>query len=95
MEMTRQMQVGILLSTIAMSGLAAAECPQTMPYQLLQDCITYEGAGSQFPAGDYAYMDLYQDWLEKQGQQAATGKPVTEDSASPALAAIPATATVP
>jgi len=95
MEMPKQMQVGVLLFTITMSGLAAADCPQTMPYQLLQDCITYEGAGSHYPASDYAYMDLYLDWVEKQEQQAATGKPVTEEPASHALAAIPATAAAP
>jgi hypothetical protein len=59
-------QIGIFVSAITASGLALADCPENMPLQLLQDCIVYEGAGSNFPSDDYAYLNLYNDWLAEQ-----------------------------
>ena len=59
-------QVGLFVYAITASGLALADCPKTMPSQLLQDCITYEGAGSTFPTSDYAIMDLYNKWQNEQ-----------------------------
>jgi hypothetical protein len=54
--------------------LALADCPNTMPSQLLQDCITYEGAGSVFPTDDYAHMNMYNDWLIDQQRTAARNR---------------------
>ncbi len=64
--MNKEAGVGFFLCGIVTSSLALAECPKTMPEQLLQDCIVYEGAGSTFPTKDYAYMDLYNKWLRQQ-----------------------------
>jgi len=64
--MTRKVPVGLFLCGIVSGSVALADCPDTMPSQLLQDCITYEGAGSTFPTSDYAHMDLYNDWLKEQ-----------------------------
>jgi len=58
--------VGLLVLTMTGSGLSLADCPNTMPLQLLEDCITYENAGHSFPTGDYAHMDQYQEWLRSQ-----------------------------
>ena len=58
--------VGLFVSAITASGLALADCPNTMPEQLLNDCIVFEGAGSSFPTSDYAHMDQYKDWLSTQ-----------------------------
>jgi len=63
--------IGLFVFAITASGLAFAGCPNTMPSQLLQDCITYEGAGSTFPTSDYAHMNTYNDWLVER-QQTAT-----------------------
>ena len=64
--MTRKVPIGLFLCGIASGSLALADCPDTMPSQLLQDCIVYEGAGSTFPTEDYAHMDLYNVWSKKQ-----------------------------
>jgi hypothetical protein len=45
MEMMNCAEVGLFLFTITASGLALANCPGSMPEQLLNDCIVYEGAG--------------------------------------------------
>jgi hypothetical protein len=66
MKMTKQAEVGLLVFTITGSGLAMADCPNTMPEQLQSDCIVYEGAGSSFPTNDYAHMDQYKNWLKTQ-----------------------------
>jgi hypothetical protein len=58
--------VALLVLTITVSGLSFAYCPITMPQQLLQDCIVNENAGASFPPSDYAYMDLYQEWMKTQ-----------------------------
>jgi len=76
MEMMKCAEVGLFLFTITASGLALANCPGSMPEQLLNDCIVYEGAGSSFPTSDYAYMDHYQDWLNTQRPLAIT-QPIT------------------
>jgi hypothetical protein len=69
MTRTKQTQVGSFLFMIAAGGTAFATCPNTMPMQLLIDCIVYEGDGvSSFPTSDYAYMDRYKDWLRRQPQ---------------------------
>jgi len=61
-------RVGLLIGGIAAGGMALADCPSTMPPQLLKDCLVYESAGSgpSFPKGDYAQMDLFTDWLKEQ-----------------------------
>jgi hypothetical protein len=65
-NMDKKVPIGLFLCGIASGSLALADCPDTMPSQLLQDCIVYEGAGSTFPTEDYAHMDLYNEWLRKQ-----------------------------
>ena len=64
--MDKKAPIGLFLCGIASGSLALADCPDTMPSQLLQDCIVYEGAGSTFPTEDYAHMDLYNVWSKKQ-----------------------------
>ena len=64
--MNKRARFGFGIFAITVSGLALADCPNTMPSQLLQDCITYEGAGSTFPTSDYANMDLYNKWQNEQ-----------------------------
>ena len=76
MEMMNCAEVGLFLFTITASGLALANCPGSMPEQLLEDCIVYEGAGANFPTSDYAHMDQYQDWLKTQ-QPLAISQPTT------------------
>jgi hypothetical protein len=76
MEIMKHAQVGLFLFAITASGLAMANCPGSMPEQLLKDCIVYEGAGANFPTSDYAYMVQYQDWLKTQ-QPRAIAQPTT------------------
>ena len=76
MEMMNCAEVGLFLFTITASGLALANCPGSMPEQLLNDCIVYEGAGSSFPTSDYAHMAQYHDWLKTQ-QPLAISQPTT------------------
>ena len=76
MEIIKHAQVGLFLFTITAGGLALANCPGSMPVQLLGDCIVYEGAGDNFPTSDYAYMDQYQDWPKTQ-QSLAITQPIT------------------
>ena len=64
--MKERAKVGLFVFAITASGLALADCPNKMPSELLQDCITYEGAGSTFPTSDYAHKDLYNVWLKEQ-----------------------------
>ena len=71
-------QVGLFVCAITASGLTLADCPKTMPSQLLQDCITYEGAGSTFPTSDYANMDLYNKWQNE--QQSGSTNQLTRES---------------
>jgi hypothetical protein len=66
MKMTKQAKVGLFVFTITGSGLAMADCPNTMPEQLQSDCIVYEGAGASFPTNDYAHMDQYKNWQKTQ-----------------------------
>jgi hypothetical protein len=66
MKMTKQAEVGLFIFTITASGLAMADCPNTMPEQLLTDCTVNEGAGYSFPPSNYVYMDVYQDWGKTQ-----------------------------
>lgn len=64
MKMEKCIEVGLILFTITASGLALADCDNTMSSQLLEDCIVHEGAGSIFPPEDYTHMDLYNSWLD-------------------------------
>jgi hypothetical protein len=66
MKMTKQAEVGLFIFTITASGLAMADCPNTMPEQLLTDCIVNENAGHSFPPRGYVYMDTYQNWVAAQ-----------------------------
>jgi hypothetical protein len=62
-------EVCIFIFTVTAGGTALATCPNTMPLELLTDCLVYEGDGeSSFPTTDYAYMDRYQEWLNTQPQ---------------------------
>jgi hypothetical protein len=81
MELTKHAETGLFLFAITASGLAVADCPPSMPEQLLEDCIVYEGAGSTFPTSDYAYMDRYRNWLQTQ-QPTVMAQPTT--AATPA-----------
>jgi hypothetical protein len=63
--------VGLFLLTITASGLAAKNCPDNLPVQLLEDCLIYDSEGEFFPAGDYAYMAQYQEWLKTQQPKTA------------------------
>jgi hypothetical protein len=69
MTRIKHAEVCLSLFMVTVGGTAFATCPNTMPLELLTDCIVYEGDGSSsFPTGDYAYMDRYQDWLKAQPQ---------------------------
>jgi len=70
--MKKHAQFGLFVFMITANGWVLAECPNSMPFQLQQDCIVYEGAGSNFPTEDYANMELYNEWLKK--QQAVTAE---------------------
>ena len=72
--MKEHARVALSVFAITASGMAFADCPNTMPSQLLQDCITYEGAGSTFPTSDYAHMNTYNDWLIEQQRTAANNR---------------------
>jgi len=72
MEMMKRAELSLFLFTITASGLVSANCPGSMPEQLLNDCIVYEGAGSSFPTSDYAHMEQYQDWMKTQQSPAIT-----------------------
>jgi len=64
---TRFAGAGLFVLAFTASGAAMATCPNTMPLELLVDCVVYEGGGpSSTTAGDYAYMDRYRDWLKTQ-----------------------------
>jgi len=66
--MNKKVRVDVFLCGIVTGSLALADCPNTMPSQLLQDCIVYEssGSGPSFPNADYDHMDLYSNWLKEQ-----------------------------
>lgn len=67
MTRTKHIQVCLFVFLVTTGGTALATCPNSMPMQLLVDCIVYEGDGvSSFPTSDYAYLDSYQDWLKTQ-----------------------------
>jgi len=74
MDRMKHAQVGLFVFAITASGLVLADCLDTMPSQLLQDCIVYEGAGSTFPTSDYAHMNTYNDWLIEQQRTAANNR---------------------
>ena len=66
MTRIKQAEVGLFIFSITASGVALADCPHTMPVQLLEDCLIYQNEGESFPADDYAHMDQYQEWLKTQ-----------------------------
>jgi hypothetical protein len=69
MTRMKHTEVCLFVFMVTAGGTAFATCPNTMPLELLTDCIVYEGDGSSsFPTGDYAYMDRYQNWLKMQPQ---------------------------
>ena len=76
MEMMKCVELSLFLFTIIVSGLVLVNCPGSMPEQLLNDCIVYEGAGSSFSTSDYAHMAQYHDWLKRQ-QPLAISQPTT------------------
>lgn len=89
MGIAKHTGIGSIVATLTSSGLAIADCPKTMPEQLFEDCIVYEGAGSSFPPSDYAYMDEYVSWMDTQkppetalsgSKQTTVAAPNTESS---------------
>ena len=62
MEIMKHAQVGLFLFAITASGLTLANCPGSMPLQLLEDCIVVEGSGSNFPHKTYHNMELDKEW---------------------------------
>jgi len=76
MKLTTAARAGLCLITISVNGPVLADCPSSMPQQLHEDCIVYEGAGSNFPTSDYAYMDVYNAWLKGQQEKAAKNRRV-------------------
>ena len=68
--MKKKVRVGLFLCGCITSSLAMADCPNTMPENLLEDCIIYEGAGTSFPPSDYAHMDMYHKWQKMQQPKA-------------------------
>jgi len=46
------------------SGIANAECPDDMPFNILDDCIVTEGSGSEFPNETYSNLKEYNEWLD-------------------------------
>ncbi|MGD8619540.1 MAG: hypothetical protein PVH54_10200 [Gammaproteobacteria bacterium] len=76
--MKKSVNIGLLVLMITGSGLSMADCPDSMPQQLLQDCIVYEGAGTDFPSSDYAYMDEYNEWISNQKMQIASNRKTNE-----------------
>lgn len=69
MTRMKHTEVCLFVLMVTAGGTVFATCPNTMPLELLTDCIVYEGdESSGFPTSDYAYMDRYQDWLKAQPQ---------------------------
>jgi len=66
MKINNHAGVVLFIFTITASGLVMANCPSTMPEQLMEDCIVYEGAGANFPTSDYAHIDQYKNWQKTQ-----------------------------
>ena len=65
----KRTEVCLFVFMVTAGSTAFATCPNTMPLELLADCIVYEGDGSSsFPTSDYAHMDRYQNWLKTQPQ---------------------------
>jgi len=64
--MNKKVRISVFLYGIVTSSLVMADCPNTMPEQLLTDCIVNESAGHSFPPSGYVYMDMYQDWVMAQ-----------------------------
>jgi hypothetical protein len=83
MTRIKHAEVGLFVFTVTASGVAvAANCPNTLPVQLLEDCIQYENSGRSFPADDYVYMDQYQDWLRTQQAKAQSESQIQTEDAS-------------
>jgi hypothetical protein len=69
MTRMKHTEVCLFVFMVTAGSTAFATCPNTMPVELLTDCIAHEGDGaSSFPTSDYAHMDRYQDWLTTQPQ---------------------------
>jgi hypothetical protein len=64
--MNKKTYIVLFLCGIVTSSLAMADCPETMPVQLLKDCIVNEDAGHSFPPSGYVNMGMYQDWVKAQ-----------------------------
>jgi len=67
MTRMKHTEVCLFVFMVTAGGTAFATCPNSMPMELLVDCIGYEGdVESSLPTSDYAYMDRYQVWLKTQ-----------------------------
>ena len=79
--MNKKVRIELFLCGIVTGSPALADCPNTMPSRLLQDCIVHESAGSgpSFPTVDYPRMDLYTDWLKEQ-QPTVKNQPAKKSS---------------
>jgi len=67
--------VGVYVFTLVSGGVALADCPRSMPTQLLEDCLIYDSEGETFPADDYAHMDEYQAWIKTQAPESQPSHP--------------------
>jgi len=81
MKLLKQMAVCTALFFATASAMVyAAECPSSMPVNMLEDCIISENGGTPFPESDYAYIDEYNAWLETQKESGTSVKPINNDS---------------
>jgi hypothetical protein len=88
MKLLKQMEVcTALIFATASAMVYAAECPRSMPVNMLEDCIISENGGTPFPESDYAYIDEYNAWLETQKEPGASDKSINNDSTMNTLTA--------
>lgn len=67
--------LGLFVLSAMLSTGANADCPISLPAQLLEDCITAEGSGADFPYPSYAYKEQYMAWLASQTAHVQDIKP--------------------
>ena len=76
--MGKKAYIALFLCGAVASSLAMADCPSSMPEQLLMDCIVNEDAGYSFPPSGYVYMDSYQEWAKSQQTEQTNSLAKTE-----------------
>ena len=80
--MKKYARFAVSVCAIVTSYPIFANCPASMPEPLLHDCIVYENAGELFPTSDYAYKDLYEQWLKDQQSSSKTVEKKSADGKS-------------